>query len=890
MRDFLLEQSDAQVASLINNITKLKELNTQIREDVDKLSILNDISTSYDVYKENNRQSLINKQIFNINAISDYEEDTKRTKNYINTFENAIVELNKKKFDLDNQKIDIDNEIKNLELARTSSDVSGQLRSLEEDREKKIILLESSNKKIESFSLQLQKEYQIAKEIGKDYKSKGVKDLINLIESKTSYSTKELQAILPEYHKDKNASDHALSVKRNEEDKNYRELSTRVESIEKELRTLDHSSFSYDSYIQKSFDTIREQLNDYYGKEIPVYPLCELLEINDPKYTNAIESMLGQSRFSLIIDPEFVHQANNIAFKEDIFNVSIIDTSRVEGRKLDNQSLAKKIDSINEYAKKFVEFSLGNYIVVERLEDLNNHHQSVFVGDNGFVRVYSGYQSRNLNKETFRRHYIGRKSREFTEAELIEELNQSKIALGKSISIRDSLSNLQNSIQTSRVDELIHSGDISLFDEVLNLRSVLVDLDRRIKSITSDPSLNKINQEYSIALDKKAYIQSSVEKTLTEMTEKRVAIENLRNALNVKELAIIEQKKDFKTAQVDTPDIVSAANNEFYALKIKHKDNYNAINREIETLNIQLQRENADKIADVKHFMKKYNDKYKYGIDTILENVSVYIQLRNKIRDDELINYQREATDLQEKTQIIFEESFVSHIKSSIINAQNEIDIINNFLSSKKFHHEGYQLICSKSSDPKYSEYYDIIMGSSSFEKNELFGDTIKKSDKAIMNELFANITSTDPAIERAQQMFLDYRNYMDYDIEVRNDETGDVRMFTSIYETVSGGESQTPYYIVIAASFEQLLSKNRKTESGCIVLFDEAFNKMDATRIEAIMNFYNNLSIQIMVAVPSLRAGELIPFCRTALLAKKSADGKYGTINELQIENKRVI
>ena len=47
-----------------------------------------------------------------------------------------------------------------------------------------------------------------------------------------------------------------------------------------------------------------------------------------------------------------------------------------------------------------------------------------------------------------------------------------------------------------------------------------------------------------------------------------------------------------------------------------------------------------------------------------------------------------------------------------------------------------------------------------------------------------------------------------------------------------SGGETQTPYYVAIAASFAQMYSGR---ETVRILMLDEAFNNMDEDRIESM-------------------------------------------------------
>jgi uncharacterized protein YPO0396 len=84
-----------------------------------------------------------------------------------------------------------------------------------------------------------------------------------------------------------------------------------------------------------------------------------------------------------------------------------------------------------------------------------------------------------------------------------------------------------------------------------------------------------------------------------------------------------------------------------------------------------------------------------------------------------------------------------------------------------------------------------------------------------------------------------------------------------------SGGEAQTPYYVAIAASFYRFY-KNRPEETVRLVMFDEAFNKMDDERIGKILQFYRELKLQVIAAVPTEKIESIMPYMeRTNLVIR---------------------
>jgi uncharacterized protein YPO0396 len=119
--------------------------------------------------------------------------------------------------------------------------------------------------------------------------------------------------------------------------------------------------------------------------------------------------------------------------------------------------------------------------------------------------------------------------------------------------------------------------------------------------------------------------------------------------------------------------------------------------------------------------------------------------------------------------------------------------------------------------------------------------------NKAIINRLFHKLTLIDE--DKYAVDLLDYRKYIDVDIEIKS--TTGKKMLSDVKHTQSGGESQVPFYIIAAASFQQILIRNRDKEQNlCVVLFDEAFNNMDSQRVSSMMKFYKELNIQIFLSL----------------------------------------
>ena len=75
-----------------------------------------------------------------------------------------------------------------------------------------------------------------------------------------------------------------------------------------------------------------------------------------------------------------------------------------------------------------------------------------------------------------------------------------------------------------------------------------------------------------------------------------------------------------------------------------------------------------------------------------------------------------------------------------------------------------------------------------------------------------------------------------------------------------SGGERQTPFYVAILASLMKTYRMNQNGNSLRLVVFDEAFDKIDTSRIEECINMLREIGFQSIIAAPDNKASYIAP------------------------------
>src|SRR5690606_39960212 len=111
-----------------------------------------------------------------------------------------------------------------------------------------------------------------------------------------------------------------------------------------------------------------------------------------------------------------------------------------------------------------------------------------------------------------------------------------------------------------------------------------------------------------------------------------------------------------------------------------------------------------------------------------------------------------------------------------------------------------------------------------------------------------------------------------------------------STWGTGSGGELETPFYVIRAAVLAHALGHFGRAQNAPalrIMLSDEAFSKMDEARSRAVLRFLSqNMGLQLIVAMPTSKSGAIKPeFDKEYTFSKlqDQADGQTVYLSEGQ-------
>lgn len=219
-------------------------------------------------------------------------------------------------------------------------------------------------------------------------------------------------------------------------------------------------------------------------------------------------------------------------------------------------------------------------------------------------------------------------------------------------------------------------------------------------------------------------------------------------------------------------------------------------------------------------------------------------------------------------------------MKSSIDQVQDQVRNLNRALRQAQFGTDRYQFRVER--NPDYAEYYDMIMAPELMEGDMgLFALPFQEKYGQLIEKLFSQITMADDTQLNARkqselqeniQRYTDFRTYLKFDLET-TDQNGAKQLLSQTLNTKSGGETQTPFYIAVLASFAQLYRVNDTSSFGNTVrlaVFDEAFNKMDSDRIIESVRLLRKMGLQAIICTPPDKVSDIMPIADRTLLVNK--------------------
>ena len=208
------------------------------------------------------------------------------------------------------------------------------------------------------------------------------------------------------------------------------EIAADLQETEQRISNLKQHRFSYPSAVELLMSRVEQELLKI-GRTAKPRILCEMLEITDETWRNAVEGYLNTQRFYVLVEPEHFDIALGIYEKlrreKKAYGVGLINSGKLEEYDIAPAgSLATVVESKSIYAKRYVNMVLGKVHMCKRVDELKQYPVSITPN----CMRYQNHVASAIRPEIYTTPFIGKNAFKVQYEQALqkkEDLNRQKI-------------------------------------------------------------------------------------------------------------------------------------------------------------------------------------------------------------------------------------------------------------------------------------------------------------------------------------------------------------------------------------------------------------------------------------------------------------------------------
>jgi uncharacterized protein YPO0396 len=823
--DYILEENPVSIQDMKQNLENYKEADRQAKSAIAKIGLLKKICDKAAEWRSFSgfiiKQEFLKLRIELENVKKEKENASRqlvKTQNDFDFINREISSLNQKRLDTEQELRALDQSLAANDAHRLYEEIRARIERLQHD------LAVEDERTTKYRDIKSQCEALLNRKIGEDFDGESTA----LDEEAKKYRDEKYTA-----------------ARRREE------ASEQLKDIRSEMAELEQGRLRYP-------DAPRELKAALEKANIKAFFLAEAAEVIDTVWVDAVEGWLNTRRFALLVDPAHFQKAIEVydRLPRSVAGAFIPNIEKMRGGMKRPGSLAEIVKA-EGYARIYIDFSLGRVMRAD-LSNLKTYDSAVTKE----CMTYTNHTASRIKEETYRRHYLGRAAleerRKFlaakaerVEAELASAERDEREAAGREdccnrvMRFLPELKYLFPSVTLSanlksdlaKTEEELAAVDTQSFRELEDKRK---ELDEQLSFMKKDN--DRLQNRSGILSEKISACNKDLDFYTKLHEEKEEVVKNFGSVYPL----MIDECEAYAEDKLSKTSIAEITNT--YESTLKWFKTRTETTRKDYTVLV------ADYDRDFHHLL---------GMDPS-ENDEAETLLK-RLETSELPEYREKIAKAYQDAEKEFKEHFISRLNEHIEEARESFKEINEILRTLHFGRDQYWFHLEELGERKGQ--IEVIRQAAKIPTADegLFSQLIDPAERKAAEDLFNRILNS-PLDSKELKAICDYRTYFHYDIRIKEtdnlDDDGNpiILSLSRVLKEKSGGESQTPYYVAIAASFYRFYKAKPETTVR-LVIFDEAFNRMDDERIGKILSFYNNLNLQIITSVPPEKIEAIAPY-----------------------------
>ncbi|MCS4090010.1 SbcC/MukB-like Walker B domain-containing protein [Rhizobium sp. BK176] len=621
-------------------------------------------------------------------------------------------------------------------------------------------------------------------------------------------------------------------------------------------------------------------------------PVCDVVEVIDEDWREAVESLLGWARESIIVDPKVLHQAYAFANadRESFGGTNFVSTVQTPGSRasIRKGSILEAVTTDNDHAFAFMETRIGSFIKAGSDEEMAKMSRGVtrdgktssgmaLSVNRRLTTFMLGKAARRKTGDALRNELAPLLERLAAAREEVKMLREAARVIGPAIDVlRDgeSLFDMEHSARMSRqrlkaISEDMLKGDTSDAAAILDeIRAMEQDRANHIEEIDQEyqPRMDALVRDVARAESKENVARDALRKAVKDRS---VAWRLFRSPL-MTELGIMRGISDIDSKLVlkRTRRTISEAERE--------RDDVmgflSTLRNDSRTIADQADRDSGREQANAIREFGEYAANWDMDVpriepDTMIDAYRWTAGERARLEGNELRRHREACLNAASEMRKMLREDLLARLSEKLEKVHHKMEALNERM--QRHHFTGQVYSYTWTVNGRFARMYELAMRVGSSDGIEAL-EIEAELDEALV-ELDDLIAGKD-----GSALLADYRQYFTFEI-VMTDAQGRRTSMSSRAVKGSGGEAQAPFYVAMAASLAAAYfpghSTGRPTGMG-LAMFDEAFNKLDVVNTQALLNFFTDMGLQLMIAGPEEKRAAYTEVLDTIVLVNKSLDG----------------
>jgi len=596
--------------------------------------------------------------------------------------------------------------------------------------------------------------------------------------------------------------------------------------------------------------------------------LPDIVDVSEPAWAMALEMLLGANREALLVPTDRLSDAFSLLYRErrEFHGCRLIDTRKTGQWRgsVSVTSIAAILVTEDDDARAFIERQIGRFERAETDDDLRRLEQAITKRGKTTagmgLRVYRDIQP--IFGKTAQRSALERAREELaTVSEEYRTLATVRDALRAALTAIASISDEPADALSTALAQLV-DADAALrgnaqarqqveTPETLKTRQEITALESDIRGYREEiaediePKIKELQAadtklQIEIGLNLKDRKTRENEEQTAEVREIAEPIRTLIELVGISETVEIARTRVAVMIDLPRPDInLTAALADMVA----------EARRDAE----QLPRLADESVKRGRTLFVQFVNAY-LGASPLVDDSDVAVlrwcQLKERqLEDDELRQYRQAFSDARIEMEKDLTEGLINRLSDKFQKARAQIERLNRNLSGRHFTGQTYAFRYHVNAAMKpIHTLAEAIAEQPRLGLSMLDDDTLDPKVRAGFRELERRLS--DETLVKDLQ---DYRQFFDFDLHMTNNR-GQVTTLSKRSVTGSGGQKQAPYYVAVGAAMAAAYypkTGHGDPEGLGLVVFDEAFNNLDAPNTQALLSFFSDLHLQVVVAAP---------------------------------------